>query len=77
MCTLFPFVKFLYLRAPTAERQKFQEELGTAPTAPEYIDYGITTGIRFELLDHEFDPTVSIQHYMEENMAGSSLFMYE
>ncbi|EDU40669.1 predicted protein [Pyrenophora tritici-repentis Pt-1C-BFP] len=77
MCTLFPFVKFLYLRAPTAERQKFQEELGTAPTAPEYIDYGITTGIRFELLDHEFDPTVSIQHYMEENMARSSLFMYE
>ncbi|CAA9958028.1 hypothetical protein PTMSG1_01602 [Pyrenophora teres f. maculata] len=72
-------VEITKLKSLTAKRRKLQDQLGMAPTADEYIDHGprAERGKRFVLLEHELDSTTSVQHYVEESLSGSSLFIFE
>jgi len=65
------------LKRLTTKRRQLQDQLGMAPTAEEYVDYGrhAEDGVRFLLLDHELDSAINVQHFMEENLSGSSLFI--
>ncbi|KNG47180.1 hypothetical protein TW65_06103 [Stemphylium lycopersici] len=67
------------LRRLTAVHKTLQTKLGLAPTAEEYIDFGddAELGKRFLLVNHEVDSSTSVRHYMDERMAGSSLFANE
>lgn len=50
-----------------------------AVTQDEYVDHGDDAGLgqRFLLLNPEVDSTTSVRNYMDEHMAGSSLFAHE
>ena len=63
----------------TVARKVLGALLGLAPTADEHINYGddAELGKRFLLVDHEVDSSTSVRHYMDECMAGSSLFANE